>query len=200
VTLVSPCRSTKFLVVGANPTLVPFVPNLVAVYSYMVVYLSSSHLYLTYPADPSYHLTQTLQLLDKAARRHPTCLNHLAIFAAPYTISAANAPIQKRIPIRVDNPTRFESRAQVHMYTSPTWEWYVHTVSFLKEQVRIQDSLQAAGLRSLVRRSGLAGSSNKHYPTPMWKVIPPSTSQGKRFPSLNFNDSDSGYIKVEVHV
>lgn len=72
------------------------------VHSYMMVYLSMSHLYPTYHADPSYHLTQTFQFLQEAAGRHPTCLNHLTIFATLYTISVANAPIQKRSMIRVD--------------------------------------------------------------------------------------------------
>ena len=58
-------------------------------------------------------------------------------------------------------------------------------------------------LRILVRRSGLAGSFDKQYPTPRGEAVPPSTSHGKCFPSpifsayayqLNFDDSDLGYM------
>jgi hypothetical protein len=65
-------------------------------------YILSLHLKPTRPADPPYHLTQTLQPLDEGTSPHPTRLDDLAVFAAPYTILVANAPIQTRILIRVD--------------------------------------------------------------------------------------------------
>jgi hypothetical protein len=54
------------------------------------------------PRTLFYHLTQTFQPLDEAARHHPACLNHLAVFAVLYTISVSNASIQRRILIHVD--------------------------------------------------------------------------------------------------
>lgn len=65
-------------------------------------YILNSHLKPSRSADPPYHLKQTLQSLDEGACPHPTRLNDLAIFAAPYAILVANAPIQSRILIRVD--------------------------------------------------------------------------------------------------
>jgi hypothetical protein len=54
------------------------------------------------PTNLPHYLPQTPHPLDEVARRHPTRLDHLAIFAAPYTIFVANPPMQKRILIRVD--------------------------------------------------------------------------------------------------
>ena len=78
----------------------------------------------------------------------------------------------------------------------------MYSVSY-PEKDGIQDSLQAAALRILVQHSGLAGLFSKHYPTTIWDAMPPSTSQGKWFPSpilttytfqFNFSDSDSRYM------
>ena len=78
----------------------------------------------------------------------------------------------------------------------------MYSVSYL-EKDGIQDSLQAAALRILVQHSGLAGLFSKHYPTTIWDALPPSTSQGKWFPSpilttytfqFNWGDSDSRYM------
>ncbi len=89
------------------------------------------------------------------------------------------------------------------MYSGPTQEWYVRAVLFSEELAGIQDSLQAAALRIHVLRSGLVGLSNKHYPIQIEETVPPSTSQGKYFPSqilspyafqFDFGDSDSGYM------
>ena len=65
-------------------------------------YVLSTYLKSPCPTNPPYYLPQTLHPLDKAGRRHPTRLNHLAIFAAPDTIFVTNAPMHKRILIRVD--------------------------------------------------------------------------------------------------
>ena len=69
------------------------------------------------------------------------------------------------------------------MYACPTQEWYVYSVSYPE-------------------KDGIVLFS-KHYPTTIWDALPPSTSQGKWFPSpilttytfqFNWGDSDSRYM------
>lgn len=56
-----------------------------------------------------------------------------------------------------------------------------------RSRFEFQDLLQAAGLWIFVRRSGLAGLSNKRCLTPMRETVPLSTLQGNCFPSLFFS-------------
>lgn len=59
----------------------------------------------------------------------------------------------------------------------------MHSGLFL-EGSEFQDLSQAAGLWIFVRRSGLAGLSNKYCLAPIVETMPLSTLQGNCFPSL----------------